>query len=132
MATAAPRAMADTAHTRLTHDLIESDRVEGTNVYRSDGTKVGSIERIMIDKYSGQAAYAVMSFGGFLGLGHEHYPVPWARLDYSKKLGGFEVNISDKELENAPKFQPGADDEWTGADKGREIYAYYRVPPYWV
>jgi hypothetical protein len=125
-------AMPGSHERRETHDLIGSDKVEGTNVYRSNGDKIGTIERIMIDKYSGQVAYAVMSFGGFLGLGHEHYPVPWPRLDYNKKLGGFEVNISDKELENAPKFEPGSDDEWTGADKGREIYAYYRVPPYWV
>jgi hypothetical protein len=117
---------------RETHDLIGSDKVVGTNVYRSNGDKIGQIERIMIDKYSGQVAYAVMSFGGFLGLGHEHYPVPWARLDYNKKLGGFEVNISDQELKSAPKFQPGAEQEWMGADKGREIYAFYRVPPYWV
>ena len=105
---------------RETHDLIGSDKVDGTNVYRSNGDKIGTIERIMIDKYSGQVAYAVMSFGGFLGI------------DYNKKLGGFEVNITDQELENAPKFQPGADDEWSGADKGREIYAYYRVTPYWM
>jgi hypothetical protein len=117
---------------KQTHDLIGSDRVEGTNVYRSDGEKIGSIERIMIDKYSGQVAYAVMSFGGFLGLGHEHYPVPWARLDYNKKLGGYELNVSEQELKDAPKFDPGAESEWSGADKGREIHAYYRVPAYWI
>ena len=104
--------MADTAHTKLTHDLIESDRVEGTNVYRSDGTKVGSIERLMIDKYSGQVAYAVMSFGGFLGLGHDHYPVPWAKLDYNPELKGYEVNISEAELKAAPHFDPGKEYSW--------------------
>ena len=62
------------------HELIGSDRVEGTNVYRSDGKKIGEIERVMIDKVSGQAAYAVMGFGGFLGIGEDHYPVPWQRL----------------------------------------------------
>jgi sporulation protein YlmC with PRC-barrel domain len=107
MATAAPRAMADTAHTKLTHDLIESDRVEGTNVYRSDGTKIGSVERLMIDKYSGQVAYAVMSFGGFLGLGEDHYPVPWQKLTYNERLGGYELNISDGELKKAPKYATG-------------------------
>ena len=63
-------AMPGSHERRETHDLIGSDRVEGTNVYRSNGDKIGSIERIMIDKYSGQVAYAVMSFGGFLGIGH--------------------------------------------------------------
>ena len=127
-------AMPGSHERRETHDLIGSDKVEGTDVYRSDGEKIGSVERIMIDKYSGQVAYAVMSFGGFLGMGHEHYPIPWPRLDYNKKLGGFEVNISEAELKNAPKFDPGAKDEWNWDDsaKGKEVYDYYRVRPYWV
>jgi hypothetical protein len=86
----------------------------------------------MIDKFSGQVAYAVMSFGGFLGLGHEHYPVPWPRLDYEKKHGGFVVNISDEELKNAPKFDPGEEWDWSDTKRGETIYGYYRVPPYWV
>ncbi len=131
MATAAPRAMADTTHTKLTHDLIESDRVEGTNVYRSDGTKIGSIERLMIDKYSGQVAYAVMSFGGFLGLGHDHYPVPWAKLDYNPKLGGYEVNITEAELKAAPHFDPGKEYSWDTV-QGQKIYGHYGVPTYWA
>ena len=73
------------------HDLIGSDRVEGTNVYRSDGKKIGEIERVMLDKFSGQVAYAVMGFGGFLGLDEDHYPIPWQRLTYNEKLGGYEV-----------------------------------------
>jgi sporulation protein YlmC with PRC-barrel domain len=64
--------------TRETASLIGSDKVEGTNVYRSNGDKIGAIERIMIDKQSGKVGYAVMSFGGFLGIGHDHYPVPWS------------------------------------------------------
>lgn len=123
--------MADTAHTKLTHDLIESDRVEGTNVYRSDGTKIGSVERLMIDKYSGQVAYAVMSFGGFLGLGHDHYPVPWAKLDYNPKLQGYEVNISEAELKNAPHFDPGKEYSWDTV-QGTKIYGHYGVPTYWA
>jgi hypothetical protein len=117
--------------TRRTHDLIESDKVVGTNVYRPNGEKIGSIERLMIDKYSGQVAYAVMSFGGFLGLGHEHYPVPWPRLDYEPKHEGFVVDISDAELKNAPKFESG-DEWWSDQKRGEKIYGYYRVPPYWV
>src|SRR4051794_7319612 len=80
------------AHGR--HDLIGSDRVEGTNVYRSDGKKIGEIERVMIDKISGQAAYAVMGFGGFLGMGEDHYPIPWQRLTYNERLGGFGGHIT--------------------------------------
>src|SRR5207249_9128389 len=68
--------MAGSHERRETHDLIGSDKVEGTAVYRSNGEKVGKIERIMLEKVSGKVAYAVMSFGGVLGLGHDHYPVP--------------------------------------------------------
>lgn len=127
-------AMPGTHDRRETHSLIGSDKVEGTNVYRSNGEKVGSIERIMIDKYSGQVAYAVMSFGGFLGMGHDHYPIPWPRLDYNEKLGGYEINISEPELKNAPKFDAGARNEWNWDDEaqGRKVYDYYKVRPYWI
>jgi len=73
--------------TQKPHTLIASDRVEGTPVRRSDGEKIGTIERLMIDKLSGNVAYAVLSFGGFLGMGQKHTPVPWARLTYDRALG---------------------------------------------
>jgi len=116
------------AHGR--HDLIGSDRVEGTNIYRSDGKKIGEIERVMIDKISGQVAYAVMGFGGFLGLGEDHYPIPWQRLTYNEKLGGYEVNLTDAQLKNAPHYATGEEWKWDPA-RGRDIYDYYGVAPYW-
>ena len=70
----------------------------------------------MLEKHSGKVAYAVMSFGGFLGLGHDHYPVPWGRLTYNENLGGYEVNISDKELKGAPKF---GETEWSWGSGAR-------------
>ena len=66
--------------TRETGNLIGSDKVEGTAVYGSGGNKIGSIERVMIDKLSGKVSYAVLSFGGFLGIGDDHYPLPWQSL----------------------------------------------------
>ena len=120
-----------TMERRETASLIGSDKVEGTNVYRSNGDKIGSIERIMLDKQSGKVAYAVMSFGGVLGLGHDHYPVPWSRLTYNTKLGGYEVNISDQELKGAPKYAAGTEWVWD-AERGRMVYDYYKVPPYWM
>ena len=116
------------AHGR--HDLIGSDRVEGTNVYRSDGKKIGEIERVMIDKISGQAAYAVMGFGGFLGMGEDHYPIPWARLAYNERLGGYEINLTDDQLKNAPHYATGEEWKWDRA-RGRDVYDYYGVAPYW-
>jgi hypothetical protein len=112
------------------HGLIASDRVEGTNVYRSNGNKIGHIERIMIDKKTGQAAYAVMNFGGFLGLGGESYPLPWSVLTYNTKLGGYEVNVTDDQLKGAPKV--GRDENWDDGTRNSDIYGYYGVPPYWL
>ena len=67
---------------RETGSLIGSDKVEGTAVYGANDTKIGSIERVMIDKKSGRVSYAVLSFGGFLGIGDDHYPLPWQSLKY--------------------------------------------------
>lgn len=118
---------------RETHELIASDRVEGTNVYRSNGDKVGHIDRIMLDKRSGKAAYAIMNFGGFLGIGEDSYPLPWSVLTYNTELGGYEVNVTDEQLQGAPKYRR---DElyWDKPDANRDsaIYGYWGVPPYWV
>ena len=73
---------------RETSNLIGSDKVEGTPVYRTNGDHVGQIERVMIDKLSGKVAYAVMSFGGLLGIGEDYYPLPWSVLTYNPDLGG--------------------------------------------
>ena len=97
-----------TVGTRETSSLIGSDKVEGTAVYRSNGDKVGEIERIMIDKRSGKVAYAVMSFGGFLGIGEDYYPLPWSLLTYNPRLEGYEVNIAEQQLKARPRFPAAA------------------------
>ena len=116
---------------RETYSLIGSDKVEGTNVYRSNGEKAGTIERIMLDKATGKVAYAVMSFGGFLGMGHDHYPIPWPRLSYNEALGGYEFNITDQELKGAPKYDPAHEWDWD-REQSRKVYDYYKAPGYWA
>ncbi|HZP20462.1 MAG TPA: PRC-barrel domain-containing protein [Bauldia sp.] len=120
------------AGTGPSHPLIASDRVEGTNVYRPTGEKIGHIERIMIDKVSGKAAYAVMNFGGFLGLGEDSYPLPWSVLTYNPTLGGYEVAVTDEQLKGAPKYR--STEGWDDGNRDRDtlIYGYYGVPPYWM
>ena len=90
---------------RGTGNLIGSDKVEGTAVYGVGRTQIGSIKRVMIDKLSGKVAYAVLSFGGFLGIGDDHYPLPWQSLDYDRSLGGYLTNISESQLTAAPKYR---------------------------
>ena len=128
----AMQAQARNLDQRETASLIGSDKVEGTNVYRSNGDKVGKIERVMIDKFSGKVAYAVMSFGGFLGLGEDYYPVPWSLLTYNERLDGYEVNISDQQLEGAPKYGRTASWDWQDRKRGQQVFDYYGVTPYWL
>jgi hypothetical protein len=111
-----------------TGTLIGSDKVEGTAVYGADSNKIGSIERVMIDKQSGRVSYAVLGFGGFLGLGNDHYPLPWQSLKYDTRLGGYVTGVTEQQLRDAPKF--GNDNEWNWADaaRNRAVNAYYGVP----
>ncbi len=110
--------------TKETAGLIGSDKVEGTAVYGADNDKIGSIERIMIGKRDGQVGYAVLSFGGFLGIGDEHYPLPWDQLTYDTELGGYRVNLTKERLEGAPRYS-GSDWDWENRDRAREINDYY-------
>jgi hypothetical protein len=110
--------------------LIGSDKVEGTAVYGADQKKIGSIERVMIDKTSGKVAYGVLSFGGFMGMGEDYYPVPWSTLKYDTNLGGYRVNLSEDQLKKAPKYSRSTDWNWN-RENDRRVYDYYRTDPYW-
>jgi hypothetical protein len=110
-----------------TDRLIASDKVEGTAVYDRQGTRLGSVHTVMIDKYSGQVAYAVMGFGGFLGLGERHHPLPWRSLTYDTGLGGYVVDVTREQLERAPSY--GRDEApWGDPAYGRRVSDYYGVP----
>jgi sporulation protein YlmC with PRC-barrel domain len=116
---------------RETASLIASDKVEGTPVYRSSGDRVGQIERVMIDKISGKVAYAVMSFGGFMRIGEDYYPLPWSLLTYNTKLGGYEVNVSEQQLKGAPKYSRHESWDWSDRSRDKLISDYYGVGRYW-
>lgn len=111
--------------------LIESDRVEGTTVYDRQGNNVGSIKRLMIEKLSGRVAYAVMSFGGFLGMGGEEHAIPWSKLTYDTRLDGYQTEISETQLQGAPAFSRDRNWDWTDRSRERELHDYYRAPYYW-
>lgn len=122
--------MATTLDTRETAALIGSDKVDGTAVYGIDQEKIGSIERVMIDKITGKVAYAVMSFGGFLGMGEDYYPVPWATLKYDRSLDGYRVNLTKDQLTKAPKYSESQGWNWN-RENDRRVYGYYQARPYW-
>lgn len=106
--------------------VISSERVQGTAVYSSAGDKLGSIDDLMIDKRSGLVRYAVLEFGGFLGVGSDRYPVPWNMLKYDTVKEGYVVPLGQEQLDKAPRYPhndaPAYTDEF-----GRKVYDYYGV-----
>ncbi|MGD9809860.1 MAG: PRC-barrel domain-containing protein [Sphingobium sp.] len=118
--------MADTLERNETRNLIASDRVEGTSVYNPQGEKLGTVSKFMVDKRSGKADYAVLEFGGLFGLGSDHYPIPWDMLDYDTDKGGYVVNISKEQLEQAPRHAQDDTPEYNDS-YGRTVYGYYGV-----
>jgi PRC-barrel domain len=117
-----------TMEDRETAGLIGSDKVEGTAVYGADGNKIGSIERVMIEKVGGKVSYAVLGFGGFLGIGDDHYPLPWQSLTYNTELGGYQVPLTNDQLTNAPHYSRDEDWDWEDRTRARTINEYYGVP----
>ena len=113
------------------HSLIESDRVEGTSVYSLNGDHIGTIKRLMIEKVSGRVPYAVVSFGGFLGLGAEDYTIPWSKLSYDTSLGGYRTDVNAERLQSSPDFNRSSDFDWSDRQRERELHDYWRAPYYW-
>ena len=114
-----------------THALIGSDRVEGTVVRRPNGDKIGTIQRLMIDKISGNVAYAALSFGGFLGMGEKHMPVPWGKLKFDPLMQSYQADITDEELAKAPSYAADKEFDWGDRTQEREVHEYYKARPYW-
>jgi hypothetical protein len=123
------RLMATTVDARReTTSLIGSDKVEGTAVYGGDNRKIGTLQRVIIDKVSGKVAYAVVSFGGFLGMGEDYYPLPWSNLKYDTSLGGYRVGITEDQLKGAPKFNRNTDLDWSDRSRDKAVYDHYDTP----
>ena len=109
--------------------IIESDRVEGTAVFDTDSKQIGTIERLLIEKASGRVLYVDISFGGFLGVGEDHYTVPWEKLAYDTGLGGYRTDITEEQIRRAPPFYGDANawperqaairDYWRGLSSGQ-------------
>jgi hypothetical protein len=112
--------------------VVTARALEGTTVYSAAGEKAGSIEDIMIDKVSGKIAYAVLAFGGFLGMGERHHPVPWLLLHYDSGKGGYVVELDIETVKDAPSFGSSEDVCWEDEGWGRRVHDYYKAKPYWA
>ena len=111
-----------------TDRLISSEKVEGTAVYDRRGERLGTVHHLMIDKYTGQVAYAVMSFGGFLGIGESYHPLPWKMLTYDIRLGGYVVDLDRSRLEGAPHYTSRDMPDWSDRSYTSRIDKYW-IPP---
>jgi sporulation protein YlmC with PRC-barrel domain len=119
--------MATNTQMEETHRLIASDKVEGTAVYNRQGEKLGSVHNFMVDKRSGKVEYAIMSFGGFLGMGDSYHPLPWNVLTYDTRQGGYVVDLDKRVLQDAPSYKSGEEPQYDRA-YDEEVYKYYRIP----
>src|ERR1700730_2880093 len=95
-----------------TDRLIASDKVEGTAVYNRESEHLGTVHNFMVDKTTGQVAYAVMSFGGFLGMCESYHPLPWRVLKYDTRRGGFVIDLDRSKLEKAPSYTAAGRADW--------------------
>jgi len=121
--------------TRPEHPLIPAGRVNGTAVFNREGEKLGQVEDVAIEKVSGRVAYAILSFGGFLGVGERYYPVPWKVLTYDLDRGGYVIPCDKDQLENAPSFDTEDLSGWDDTDVRDRVFGYYApygAEPYWL
>jgi sporulation protein YlmC with PRC-barrel domain len=103
---------------------IAASQVNGTSVYNTAGEKLGSVYDVILDKKSGKAEYAILSFGGFLGIGDKYHPLPWHQLTYDTAQDGYVVNLDRRRLEGAPVYAANEMTAWDDL-RGRDIDAYY-------
>jgi hypothetical protein len=111
-----------------TRRLIASDKVEGTAVFDAEGNHLGRIHHLMIDKYSGQVAYAVAAFGGFLGMGESWIPLPWRALKYEPRVAGYVVDVGRSKLQMAPRYPSHTEPDWSDQAYEEEIERYWYPP----
>lgn len=112
----------------IARNQIRASKVSGTSVYNVSGEKLGHIDDIILNKHDGKASVAIMSFGGFLGIGEEYHPLPWDSLKYDENQGGYVVNVSREQLEGAPVFAREHEPDWSDPVYGQRLTGYYGMP----
>jgi sporulation protein YlmC with PRC-barrel domain len=118
--------MAEHEPTPGEHKLILASRVEHTPVYNREGERIGHVQDLSIDRVTGQVVYAIMSFGGFFGLGKHFHPLPWSALEYDPERSGYLVQMDKAALESAPSYDADELRKLGGAEGHRaDLLAYY-------
>lgn len=110
---------------------IRARKVIGTSVKDPTGATIGKIEDIVLDKLSNHIMFAVVGFGGFLGLGEKFHPLPWSTLDYDEDLNGYVVNLTKDQLQAAPAYTMEELTKGDGTEFREHVYSYYKATRYW-
>lgn len=111
--------------------VLAASTLSGDAVRNAAGEDLGTIDEIMIDIPSGRVAYAVLSFGGFLGMGNKLFAVPWSALKVDEDDQCFILNVDKRTIEQAPGFDKDNWPDMSNTEWGTELSTYYRVRPYW-
>jgi hypothetical protein len=109
--------------------IMSASKVTGTNVYNTAGQSLDETHDVMLDKRSGKIAYAIMSFGGFLGIGEPYHPPTWATLKYDTRQGGYVVGLTEQLL-GAPTFALTDSPAWGDRTYETRIHDYNMTTPY--
>lgn len=112
--------------------VLSASRLSGANLKNADGESLGDIKEIMIDTETGRVAYAVLSFGGFLGLGDKLFAIPWSALrTHLTDANSFVLNVTKERLQAAPGFEKNRWPDFADRTWGGTIHEYYQIKPYW-
>lgn len=111
--------------------LVGSDKLYGMQVFDLHGQPAGTIERVLFDRSSGHAIYAMVAFGGTLGVGEKHHPIPWSKLTYDPQREVYVADLDTLSLADAPAVGANEEVEWN-PEFGERIDLYFRVPSMWV
>jgi sporulation protein YlmC with PRC-barrel domain len=112
-------------------EVMDADTLIGDSVVNAAGEDLGELKAIMLDVASGRIAYAVLSFGGFLGMGNKLFAIPWSALTLDAGEKRFILNIAKERLDNAPGFDKDHWPSMADASWARQLHEYYDVRPYW-
>ena len=123
--------MAQVQPARASRRVLAASTIKGDKVVNLQGENLGNIEDLMIDLERGRIAYAVLSFGGFLGMGDKLFAIPWEALTVDMAEKRLVLNVDKELLKRAPGFDKNNWPDMTDRTWGNELYSYYGYKPYW-
>lgn len=112
-------------------NAIRAGKAIGTNVYDRAGNKLGEVKDIVLEKTSNNILFAIVGFGGVLGMGEKYHPIPWSELDYDPQRGGYTVSFTQEQLERAPADSLDALTTGDGIAYRDRAFTHYGTRPYW-